>query len=304
MELPELGTLIEVDARQAWPHEALSFTPWLAQHLDALSREIGIPLELEGQEVAVETFSADILARNSRDDTLVLIENQLAIADHSHLGQIMTYLAGLEAHTVIWIALDFRDAHLSAVRWLNDHTTEDYAFFAIKARVVQIGNSPLAPVFDVLIKPNRWEKRLQSVARESQDLSPIGQLRKAFWEHYLLQYPEDGRDGVAGAYSNRWRTVRPAGLVISYYWSVKSVGLFVRGLRGMDSHAVFDILAPHQQLIEEKLGVRMGSEDSEVFLGLELFADTKDPAEWDRLARWLHDKTAHYESVLRELAEE
>ena len=37
------------------------------------------------------------------------------------LGQIMTYLAGLEARTIIWIAQGFRDAHLSAVRWLNDH---------------------------------------------------------------------------------------------------------------------------------------------------------------------------------------
>ena len=102
MTIPELGNLEQVDLRQAWPHEARSFTPWLSENLEILSSVIGIPLELEGQEVAVEQFSADILARNPRDDSRVLIENQLEQSDHGHIGQIMTYLAGLDVNTVIW----------------------------------------------------------------------------------------------------------------------------------------------------------------------------------------------------------
>ena len=108
MTIPELGNLEEVDLRQAWPHEARSFTPWLSENIEMLSSVIGIPLELEGQEVAVEQFSADILARNPRDDSRVLIENQLEQSDHGHIGQIMTYLAGLDVNTVIWIAAGFR----------------------------------------------------------------------------------------------------------------------------------------------------------------------------------------------------
>ncbi len=107
MTNPELGVLTDVDVRLAWAHEAHSFTPWLAQHLDALAVVIGIPLELEGREVSVETFYADILARNPQDGSLVLIENQLEATDHGHLGQIMTYLAGLEAETVVWVATSF-----------------------------------------------------------------------------------------------------------------------------------------------------------------------------------------------------
>ena len=168
MTIPELGKLEEVDLRQAWPHEARSFTPWLSENIEMLSSVIGIPLELEGQEVAVEQFSADILARNPRDDSRVLIENQLEQSDHGHIGQIMTYLAGLDVNTVIWIAASFREPHLSAIRWLNDHTIEPFAFFAIKLSIVRIADSPMAPVFEVVVKPNTWERQLQSISKETQ----------------------------------------------------------------------------------------------------------------------------------------
>ncbi|MEZ5733869.1 MAG: hypothetical protein R3D97_16250 [Paracoccaceae bacterium] len=98
------GRLVDLPLREAWKHEAIEFTPWLAENIDHLSDAIGIPLELTGTEVRVETFAADILARNQNDDSLVLIENQLEEGDHNHLGQIMTYLAGLDAQTVVWIA--------------------------------------------------------------------------------------------------------------------------------------------------------------------------------------------------------
>lgn len=115
MSTPEIefGTLADAPLREAWAHEAHAFTPWLAANLDRLSATIGIPLELTGTEMRVGTFSADILARNPMDDSVVLIENQLEGSDHTHLGQIMTYLAGLETHTMVWVAPSFREEHLS-----------------------------------------------------------------------------------------------------------------------------------------------------------------------------------------------
>ena len=140
-----------------------------------------MPLELTDTEVAVESFSADILARNPIDDSVVLIENQLEKTDHTHLGQIMTYLAGLEAQTVIWIAPSFRQPHLSAIRWLNEHTEEGFSFFAVRARVVRIGNSPFAPIFEVVEKPDNWSRQLKSEARGS-DLKP---LRSAYYDRLI-----------------------------------------------------------------------------------------------------------------------
>lgn len=40
-----LSTLIELtDLREVWPHEALDFTPWLAENIELLSNAIGIDI--------------------------------------------------------------------------------------------------------------------------------------------------------------------------------------------------------------------------------------------------------------------
>lgn len=115
-----LAELKDVAPREVWEHEARDFTPWLAENLERLSQAIGIPdLELEGTEVQVEQFAADIVAVDPTDGSRVLIENQLAASDHDHLGKILTYLAGVQAHTVVWVAPHFEEAHRSAVRWLS-----------------------------------------------------------------------------------------------------------------------------------------------------------------------------------------
>lgn len=180
------GRLVDLPLREAWKHEAHQFTPWLADNIDHLSEAIGIPLELTGTEVAVETFSADILARNPIDDSIVLIENQLETTDHTHLGQIMTYLAGLEAHTVVWIAPAFREPHLSAIRWLNEHTADGFSFFAVKARVVRIGDSPYAPIFEVVEKPDKWMRKLQTEV-DKVDLKPS---RHAYFAKFMANRTE------------------------------------------------------------------------------------------------------------------
>ena len=192
MTTPEFGKLEPVSLREAWPHEAHNFTPWLADNLDRLSDAIGVPLKPEGTEVPVEQFSADILARNEQDDSVVLIENQLEWSDHTHLGQILTYLAGLGAQTVIWVARNFQEAHLSAIRWLNENTNDPFAFFAIQVKVVKIGNSPLVPIFEVLERPSEWDRYIRALSSgNTRQQSELTKSRQEFWAYYSERYPED-----------------------------------------------------------------------------------------------------------------
>lgn len=92
-----LGKLEKVDLKTIWENEAYNFTSWLAQkeNLELLGDAIGIELELEAQEKNVDPFRADILCKNTSDESLVLIENQIERTDHKHLGQLLTYAAGL-----------------------------------------------------------------------------------------------------------------------------------------------------------------------------------------------------------------
>ena len=169
----DFATLDEVDPRAAWSHEARAFTPWLAANLGRLGDALGLTLEGGVEEVRVGRYAADILARTAPDGSAVLIENQLESSDHTHLGQILTYLTGLKAQIVVWVAPDFREEHLSALRWLNESTVEPFSFFAVRLRVVRIGESPFAPLFDVVERPNNWDRRLQVVARETAIRVPL-----------------------------------------------------------------------------------------------------------------------------------
>ncbi len=141
----ELGALARVGLRQVWGVEHRSFTPWLAAHLDLLGEAIDIPLSLKGQETDIGTFRADILAKDTATGQAVLIENQLERTDHTHLGQLITYAAGVRAGVVVWIADTFTDEHRAALDWLNESTPDSIKFFGVEIELWRIGESQIAP---------------------------------------------------------------------------------------------------------------------------------------------------------------
>ena len=98
----QLSKLEDVDIRSIWDNETTEFTPWLAQpeNIDNISEQIGIDLTVEEKEKTVGPYRADIFCKDE-DENPVLIENQLEGTDHKHLGQLLTYAAGLEAVTII-----------------------------------------------------------------------------------------------------------------------------------------------------------------------------------------------------------
>ena len=180
----ELSRLEEVELREIWETEAQHFTPWLAQeeNLALLGKTLGMELELEAQEINVGDFRADILCKNE-DSSRVLIENQLERTDHNHLGQILTYSAGLDIHTVIWIAKEFREEHRAALDRLNEITNENFQCFGIEVKVWQIGDSARAPQFEIVSSPNNWHREVSHDTERavSKDLSETQRQQEKFW---------------------------------------------------------------------------------------------------------------------------
>ena len=60
----EVASLDEAPLRSVWRDEARDFTPWLAANPGLLGKELQMDLELEGKEVAVGSFSADLVLRD------------------------------------------------------------------------------------------------------------------------------------------------------------------------------------------------------------------------------------------------
>lgn len=173
-----LGRVVSKPLREVWKNEATEFTPWLAENLDLLMVELGIDevVDIE-REVAVGEFKLDLLCTDA-DGRRIAVENQLERSDHSHLGQSLLYAAGLGASLVVWVTPEFRDDHRKTLEWLNEHTDDDIGFFGVHVSVIAIGESPPAPVFDVVVEPNDWGRQLR---RAHGQTSPVNERRRDFY---------------------------------------------------------------------------------------------------------------------------
>lgn len=199
MSVPPLGRLEKVDLRSVWHSESGSFTPWLAQeeNLALLGATIGLELELDAQEKSVGFFRADIVCKDTLTDTWVLIENQLERTDHSHLGQLLTYAAGLKAVTIVWIADRFTDEHRAALDWLNEVTEESINFFGLEIELWRIGTSPVAPKFNIVSNPNDWTKTITASRRQlEEEITPTKELQMTYWQA-LVDYMEEHNSSIS-----------------------------------------------------------------------------------------------------------
>lgn len=178
----KLGVLEPVKLRDVWGNEALNFTPWLAEksNIVLLSKTLDIDIEVLETEKYVGPYHMDIFGRDNRSGFPVIIENQLEITDHSHLGQIITYAAGLESGIMIWIAPSFTNEHRAAIEWLNRITGDNFNFFAVLVELFRIGDSLPAPRFSIVSGPNEWTEYIQDKVKKI-GTTPVQVLSLDYW---------------------------------------------------------------------------------------------------------------------------
>jgi hypothetical protein len=305
---PSLGRLTVLAPREVWAHEAHHFTPWLLENVDVLSDVLGMDLSLDVAEHPVGGFSLDLMGTDVTTGRTVIVENQLEGSDHTHLGQILTYAAGTDPTTIVWVAASFRPEHRAAIDWLNARTDEDTRFFGVEIGVVRIGDSEPAPSFKLIAQPNDWEKTVRTATKDA-EATGKQVLYRAFWNSWIElmrdQRPHWSR--ATRAPRDSWFSLTTGSAGTRYYTS------FTR--RGLSSELVFespdaDINTSRFEMLQatrEPLETAYGGvlewqslpeRKSTRVAEYRADADVAHEQQWDDYLRWLLDRQTRLRSAL------
>lgn len=180
-----IGKLEEVDIRELWKHEQYDFSEWLAkkENIENLNDILGLTLVDISKETYVGSYRCDLFARDEATGTKIIIENQLEISNHDHLGKIITYASGLDAKVIVWIVTKAREEHRSAIEWLNNNTNSNVNFFLIEIHAYKIGASDKAPMFKVVEQPNDFIKNNKS-SNNDESMNKSQSQRIEFWNQF------------------------------------------------------------------------------------------------------------------------
>ncbi|MFU1926790.1 DUF4268 domain-containing protein [Bordetella hinzii] len=304
-----LSKLSQVPLREAWKHEANDFTPWLAEadNLNALADALGISeLVRVATEHWVGEFKLDILCTDGDDQ--VIIENQLEKTDHTHLGQIIAYAAGVGARKVIWVAEKFRPEHAAALQFLNDNTTDDLGFFAVEVELWRIGDSPLAPKFEVVVKPDNWTKASREQVRAASATTPIKQLQQKFWialKEYLAQHAPNIRPQQARPQHWLNNSIGRSGFGLNVTANARDerfgIQLYIHSAQAKQH---FDNLYAQKVDIEAKLGFALDWQRLEDAQATRIAAwlpnaSIENEARWPEYQAWISQQLVKMDAVLR-----
>ena len=255
-----IGKLEEVDIRELWKHEQYDFSEWLSkkENIENLNEILGLTLVDISKETYVGSYRCDLFAKDETTGIKVIIENQLEMSNHDHLGKIITYASGLDAKVVVWIVKEAREEHRSAIEWLNNNTNSNINFFLIEIHAYKIGNSDNAPMFQVIEQPNDFIKNNKST-NSSDTMNKSQSQRLEFWNQFNNVLVERGKPfNVRKATTDHWYNVAIGtsdahiDITLVNKDSVIGVELYIT-----DNKDLFDKLYQKKDEIESNLGFKL-----------------------------------------------
>lgn len=309
----KLSSITKVDLRDCWQNEATDFTPWLASddNIALLAEALGInELEVKAQEEQVGPFRADILCVEPGTGKLVLIENQLEKTDHNHLGQILTYAAGLEAVTIIWIAERFTEEHRAAIDWLNSITDKEFNFFGVEIGLIKIGDSPAAPIFNVIAKPNDWSKDVRRSQNTNESRSEGKIFNYEYWGafvDYMKNNPSKFFRTPNASYDH-WMNIAigRSGFNVVLILSKKQQKATIQFYMSDDADKKhFDALLPFQEKADTNIGEKLTWRrmDDRKASAVELYrqCNISEPSQWEEIFKWYRTYTEKFVTFFKPL---
>lgn len=255
-----IGKLEEVDIRELWKHEQYDFSEWLSkkENIENLNDILGLTLVDISKETYVGSYRCDLFAKDETTGIKFIIENQLEMSNHDHLGKIITYASGLDAKVVVWIVKEAREEHRSAIEWLNNNTNSNINFFLIEIHAYKIGNSDNAPMFQVIEQPNDFIKNNKSI-NSNDTMNKSQSQRLEFWNQFNNVLIERGKTfNVRKATTDHWYNVAIGtsdahiDITLVNKDSVIGVELYIT-----DNKELFDKLYQRKDEIENDLGLKL-----------------------------------------------
>lgn len=285
-----LANIEELPLKQLFKLEDRHFTPWLQKNIELLGNVIGIDIADAETEVSIGNYRLDILAYESGTDRKIAVENQYGTTNHQHFGQLLTYMAGINAEVVVWIAENFNTEHITAINHLNQISNKDIAFFCIKPRLIKIEDSNPAIEFLVVAKPDEWEKRV--------DIKNKLSNRQIEYKNFWIKLVNRFKEKYPNIKPLTWSTNRSylimcyevPGLeyTLKFSHSTFLINLYIKGNVNNNPHELIDQLITRKNDIEKELGVEVefdkkeGVKSTRVNLYCDIEADILSISEEDK----------------------
>jgi hypothetical protein len=219
----------------------------------------------------------------------------------------MTYAAGLEAVTILWIAKKFTEEHRAALDWLNRITDEEIRFFGIEVEAYQIGDSDPAPLFQIISKPNDWTKAIHTSKKQA-ELTETKKNNLEYWTEMKSYFESSG---------TKIRSQKP----LPQHWTNFAIGRsnfhmsathsvrdnFIRVeflINGHNSKDIFDELkdkyesSSYEKIDSELLWDKL-EERKVSCVYIKKSTDVNNRSEWPDQFEWILDKLQKMEAFFR-----
>ena len=313
MSADSLGRLVPIDLRQVWDSESGAFTPWLArpENIALLGDTLGLDLDVESTEAGVGPYRADIVCRDTSSgspDGALRAHREPAGADGPHASRSVADLRGWPGRRLG--GLDrraFTDEHRAALDWLNQRTERGLNFFGLEIELWQIAESPVAPKFNVVAKPNDWNSTVREAANQGTGVSETKQQQLEFWLefaefvrarsdtiHCQEPRPQHWMDHRIG---KSWRKIES--VISTRNPPSVRVGLH---LSGDGAKAMMASLEEERESITEEFGEGLTWYDppdaKTAIVWMEQGLDFREPPQREAAKEWLYQQLIKFHKVL------
>ena len=303
--IKEIARISKLSIRDIW-HKEEEFTMWLEKNIESLSDVLGFDINIISREEKVGPFKVDLYGED-KGGGKIIIENQFEETDHTHLGQVLTYMVNLEANVCIWIVEDPVEEHANVIDWLNQITPDNLSFYLVRIEVIRIGrDSPVSPLFTIVKRPTQEKKQ---IGKEEKEYAERHVVREKFWTQFLSEINKVSpicRNLTPGTEAWAGSSLGMGGVGLNLVISKKYARVEVYINRGekKENKRIFDSLFNMKDEIEKKLGEKLDWQRMEENVTSRIASEQKgvsvfNEEDWPKMNKFMIEKFIKMHEVFK-----